>query len=111
MGTSKQLHPKANLDLDVFERPDAPEPFVLTLGGREYTLRDPVEVDYRELLSAHRAWAAGDPETAIEASVSEEDRAEFFANPLPSYKLQAMFEAYNDHYGIEVEKAVASPLS
>jgi hypothetical protein len=99
------------VDLDTFERPGKAGQFKVTLGGKEYTLRDAQDIDYRELLSGHEAFARGDPRIAIESVVAVEDREEFFGNVLPSYKLEAMFASYNDHFGIDPGKVPASPLS
>lgn len=101
-----------SLNLDTIEREGKPEPFVLVLGGKRYELVDPQESDYRDLLGAYRAYNAGDPETAIRLVVPEDKRDEFFANPLPNWKLAALFDSYNKHFGLPAPgEASASPTS
>lgn len=99
------------INLDTFERPDAPEPFAVQLGGREYVLRDTAAIDFREILAGYRAHAAGDMEPAIRGAVAPADREEFFANDLPSWKLDGLFNAYNKHFGIVPGEASGSPAS
>lgn len=88
-------------NLDTFERPDAPDPFSVVLGGKRYVLQDAQDCDYRDLLEAQRAFYAGDPEKSIELIVRDEDRESFFANrPIRNSALEAMYLKYAAHYGI-----------
>lgn len=103
---------KVTLNLDTLEREGAPEPFAIAHGGRRYELQDPHDVDYRELLESQQLAAAGNPARAIELVVREEDREAFFANPMPSWKLEKLFRAYNEHFGLPSPgEALASPRS
>lgn len=89
-----------NFDLDALERDgDAKEPFKVTFGERDYELLAPVDVDALDLLPAMRAFNAGDPELMLRCIVDEDDREEFFGNPLPMWKLNKMLEAYMKHFG------------
>ncbi len=101
----------ASFDLDDFERPDKAGPFSVTLGGREYTLVDVTELDYRELLETYQFAESGDFEPAIRCILPEEDRDEFFANKIPIYLFEELFDRYNKHHGIDPKKANASPPS
>lgn len=102
---------KINLNLDAFERSARPEPFSIVLGGQPYQLRDVTDVDYRELLDGYRAAQTGNPEPLIRTVVRRQDHDRFFANRLPAYKLQALFVAYNEHYGVDPGEAFGSPAS
>ena len=87
----------ADLDLDALERPDAPEPFTVRLGGRTYTLLATDDVDYRELRHGFEAVARGEFDPWIRALLAEKDREAFFANRVPAFKLNELFRAYNAH--------------
>ena len=88
----------ATLDLDAAERPDAPGPFTVRLGGRTYTLLATDDVDYRELRHGFEAGARGEFDPWIRALVAEKDREAFFANRVSVFKLNQLFGAYNAHY-------------
>lgn len=104
--------PKPHFNLDDFERDDAPEPFIAELGGKRYVLMDIQECDYRDILRAQEFRLAGQGQKSIEIVVPEKDRAAFFANKIPNFKLNELFDQYNKHYGItDPGEAGASPLS
>lgn len=104
---------KAAFDIDALEQPERPEPFTVRLNGRDYVLRDMQDIDFRELLAGFRARVLGDPEPLLRSALAEEDRAEFFSNQLPPWKLEKLFGAYNKHYGVSEDpgEASASPGS
>lgn len=89
-----------HFDLDTFERDEVPEPFIVKLGGKSYTLMDIQSCDYRDILKAVEYESGGQPQRAIEIVVLAKDRATFFANKIPNYKLTAMFKSYREHYGV-----------
>lgn len=86
------------LDLDELEREDDPGPFTTKLGGREYELADPQLLDHRELVKAIVAGSSGDLIGAMSIVLDEEDRAEFWGNKIPAFKLDALFTRYSEHY-------------
>jgi hypothetical protein len=110
-GRATPTKEKVDFDLDTFDRPDAKPPFKVRLGGRVYVLGDPLALDYRDLLRAQELYVQGMPAEAINLMVTKDDRDAFFMNDLPIFKLRAMFEAYNKHYGIDPGEAPASPTS
>lgn len=83
------------LNLDALEREGAPGPFTFVHSGREYTLRDPEDIDWQDLISA-----MSDGIVFLRLALPEQDRESFFASKLPSWKLKALMKAYNEHYGI-----------
>jgi hypothetical protein len=88
-------------DLDALEHDgDVPDPFVVSVGGRDYELPNPKDIDFRDLVDGMRAFNAGDPLPIVEVLVDEDDRAEFFENKLPMWKLEKMFEQYYKHFGL-----------
>jgi hypothetical protein len=90
-----------HFDLDTFEREgETPEPFVVQLNRKSYTLMDIQECDYRDIIKAQEYRAAGQGQRSIEIVVPEKDRAAFFGNKIPNFKLNALFDRYNKHHGI-----------
>jgi hypothetical protein len=73
--------PDVVLDLDTLERENAPLPFTFRHAGRRYMLRDPQDVDYQE---------------------------EFFAASMASWKMKALMDRYQQHYGLSDPKAPAA---
>lgn len=89
------------LDLDALEREGGtPEPFTVHLGGRDYSLVDPKERDYTDVLSAQREIAEGNTLKALEIYVLPDDRDAFFANKLPGWKIDALIKGYHAHFGL-----------
>lgn len=93
--------PDVAIDLDELEREGGDkEPYRFRLGERVYELDDPESLDYRDLMAAFRALDGGDPELGIQVLVRQEDRDEFLANEIPTWKLQKLFEGYLKHFGL-----------
>jgi hypothetical protein len=90
--------PKSSLDLDALEREGAAEPFTFTHAGRQYTLNDPQEQDWQQLMMA-----ASNPLLALRLLLPEKDKDAFFETPLPTWKLRALIKAYREHYGVPEE--------
>jgi hypothetical protein len=98
------------LNLDKVEREGKPQDFSVVLGGKHFVLLDAMEMDWQDLIAAQVAFMNGNPAPAVESIVAEKDREAFFANKLPSYKLQALFKAYNEHYGINPQMEESGPI-
>lgn len=83
------------LDLDKMEREGAPGPFDFTLEGRRYIMSDPQEVDWQDLLSAMQ-----NPVMFFRLVLPPDDQRAFFQTRLPSWKMNKLMTAYQDHYGL-----------
>lgn len=95
--------PTPALNLDTLEREGGtPEPYIVELGGRVYSLVDPKERDYADVLQAQREIADGNTLKALEIYVAPEDRNAFFANRLPGWKIDALIKGYHEHFGLPV---------
>lgn len=101
----------AGLDLDELERPNDPGPFPVKIGGKTYQANDPEGLDFRELLEFLDAFNKGNSIRAVEVMIRKTDRDAFFKNELPPFKLEAMANAYIEHYGLKTGEAAASPPS
>ena len=91
---------KAKLNLDVLDRERTtgtapPEPFDFELNGRYYVLGDPHELDWQITLDV-----MSNPIRMIQALLPKAEQAEFFKAPLAGWKLNALLDAFMDHYGL-----------
>lgn len=84
------------LDLDSLERENAPEPFVVKLGGRRISMIDVRDLDWQlaASLSPNR------PYQFFEAVVPEDEQEHFLSQQLPLWKIERMAQQYRDHYGL-----------
>jgi hypothetical protein len=102
--------PRVDFDLDKLEREgDQPEPFTFRHGGREFTLADPVEIDYRDIVEMGES-ALG--QALIIKRLLGEDQYEALveAGPLPQWKIEPLLRAWQEHYGQpSLGEAAASP--
>ncbi len=90
--------PPATLDLDALEREgdDAPRvPFSFNHNGNRYTLLDPKEIDWQELISA-----LTNPYVFFTVTLPDDQQKTFLGTKLPSWKLNRLIDRYIDHYGL-----------
>lgn len=89
--------PGVILDLDTAERPkeDVKAPFVVKIGGRQVTFKDPAEIDWQDLA------AASAPGDLIRVSLSREDRVHLSEVNMPTWKFTKLMDAYYTHYDLE----------
>lgn len=84
------------LDLDTLEREgDTPGPFTFIHDGDTYSMVDPQEVDWQDLLSGLR-----NPVLFVRFAMSAEDQKRFFAKHVPAWKMNKLMGAYSDHFGL-----------
>lgn len=84
-------------DLDALEREEIPEPFVARYGGKEFTFADPAEVDYAEFTSL--SMTPGGERRMLRLLLGEQFD-DFMATPIKSWKMWALFKAWEEHYGL-----------
>lgn len=90
------------LDLDALERENAPAPFTFRHDGRRYLLRDPQDIDWQELMLA-----IDNSFQFFRSVLPADDQQQFFAAKMPSWKMKALMERYQQHYGLPDPKALA----
>lgn len=91
------------LDLDTLEREDPPTPFTFRHNERRYMLRDPQDIDWQELLLAIE-----DSYQFFRSVLPADDQNDFFKAPMASWKMKALMERYQVHYGLPDPKALAA---
>jgi hypothetical protein len=109
--TTPRQPKSATLDIDALEREGDPGVFTFTLGGHEYEMADPQEMDYRDLLPIMEAAARGDITEALNGLLDPDEVTSFWENRIPAFKLNAICDGWLEHYGLNVGEAAASSSS
>lgn len=101
-------------NLDVLEKEAAKHDYHFVLGGREWTMTPMGRLDKKAMKRLAKL-AAGEEVDGIEymdevfkVAMGADQFAEFDELPLSMDGLQALFEDYQDHSGIEVPESSAS---
>lgn len=89
--------PGVVLDLDIEERPakDVKPAFVAKVGGRNITMSDPSDIDWRDLASVEI------PQDLLRVAMAPEERDFLVQQALPAWKFNRLMEAYYTHYDLE----------
>jgi hypothetical protein len=94
--TDQDKLPPTTLDLDALERDGATlDPFSFAHNGRRYTLLDPKEVDWQDLISA-----LSNPFVFFEKTLAGGDQAAFLDTKMPAWKLNKLIDGYMEYYGL-----------
>lgn len=107
--TSAQPQDSGVFDLDAVEAETAGEPFPFTFGGHTFTLPHVQDVDRKVLLGADQGDVA-----AMNALFQEglgDDYERFDAQPMKVRSLEALFNAWLKHCGLEPGELRASTRS
>jgi hypothetical protein len=95
------VQPDVVLDLDTLERENPPAQFYFRHDGHRYLLVDPQEVDWQDLIIA-----IGNTYRFFQIVVPADDQDQFFHTKMPSWKMKALMERYQQHYGLPDPKAL-----
>ncbi len=88
--------PDLTLNLDALEREgEVPGPFTFQADGDTYQMLDPKEVDWQDLLAGMR-----NPALFVRFAMPVEQQKKFFALRIPGWKMNALMQAYQDHFDI-----------
>jgi hypothetical protein len=88
--------PAPVFDMDALEREGAvPEPFTFQYEGATYHMLDPQEIDWQNLLSGLR-----NPALFVRFAMPLDEQRDFFARQVPSWKMNKLMAAYQDHFGL-----------
>lgn len=89
--------PGVVLDLDAAERPasEIKPPFVVKVGGRKITFKDPAEIDWKDLA------AVNIPPDIFAFALDREDRKHIRETDLEGWRFNLLFKGYYEHYDME----------
>lgn len=95
--------PGVVLDLDLAQRDETEvkPPFIVKVGDRQVTFKDPEEISWEEFAAVQM------PQDLIHVSLEREDRDHIFKQNLPTWKFNKLMEAYYVHYDLETKIAAA----
>lgn len=102
---------KVSIDLDKLEREgEQPDPFTFRHGGKQFTLADPAEIDYRDIVEM------GDNPMGqaliIKRLLGDQYAVLVDAGPLPQWKIEPLLGKWYEHYGLPTPgEAAASRIS
>lgn len=92
---------KVGLDLDKLEREGAqPEPFTFRHGEKVFTLPDPLEIDYKDIVELGSTGEFGQALMTARLLGNEQYEALIKAGPLPQWKIEPLLDAWAEHYGV-----------
>lgn len=85
------------LDLDAEQRPEkeVKPPFTVQINGREITMTDPAELDWRDLILMES------PTEFLRLSLADEDRKFLLEQSIPGWKFNRLMEAYYNHFDLD----------
>jgi hypothetical protein len=98
------LNQKVSLNLDELER-DHKVPFSFVLAGERVEMKDPQEIDVKDLLTIEH------PANFLKYALSEEAKKVLSDNELPGWKFNKLIESYMEYYGLDPKQAGKGWLS
>jgi hypothetical protein len=92
-----QLPRQIAFDLDSAQRPEdeVKPPFVANVHGREITMEDPDNLDWRDLILMEK------PTEFLRLALSKEDRKFLLEQSIEGWRFNQLMEAYYSHYDLE----------
>lgn len=103
---------RVDFDLDKLEREgDQPEPFTFRHGDKTFTLADPADIDYRDIVEMGSAGAMGEA-LIVKRLLGDQYDVLVEAGPLPQWKIEPLLTKWREHYSVpDPGEAGASPAS
>lgn len=85
-----------DLDLDALERDGKrPGPFTFRVEGEQFSLADPQDIDWQDLLVATR-----NPLMFIRYTLGEDEYKRFLRLKMPEWKMEKLMAAFFKHFGM-----------
>lgn len=84
-----------NLDEEVRPEKDVKPPFIVKVGDKKITFKDPGEIDWRVLATIET------PSDLVRVSLETEDRQHLTSQILPGWKFNRLMDSYYQHYDME----------
>lgn len=96
---TQQDKPTIQLNLDTMERPagQKKEEFSFVCAGKRMVMKDPEEIDWQDLVSV-----ADNTSGLFRFALEREDYRLFMQQRMPMWKLNALGDAYNAHYELDL---------
>lgn len=91
---SEHTQETIDFNLDTVEREKQYSPFKVNVAGRVIYMRDPAELDWKDLLKIEN------PAHFLRYAVSEDDREFLREQKIEGWRFGKLIEAYQKHYGL-----------
>lgn len=92
----RTLNQKVNLNLDELER-ESKEPFSAVIDGHRFTMKDPQEIDFKDLLSIEH------PANFFKYALDDDAKKILAEATVPGWKFEALLKGYMEHYGLDAQ--------
>lgn len=99
-----KLNQKVNSNLDEMER-DGKTPFSFVLAGTRVEMKDPAEIDFKDLMTIEH------PANFLKYALSDEAKQLLAENYLPGWKFNNLIKDYMDYYDLDPNAAGKGWLS
>lgn len=99
-----QLNQKVNTNLDAMER-DSKEPFSAVVNERRFTMKDPAEIDFKDLMTIEH------PANFLKYALDDEAKAVLAEEYVPGWKFDKLIREYMEYYDLDPNRAGKGWLS
>jgi|SRR5215216_784640 len=100
----RHLNKKISINLDELER-EGKEPFSFVLAGERVEMKDPSEIDFKDLMTIEH------PANFLKYALSDEAKELLQKTPLEGWKFNSLIESYMEYYGLDPKAAGKGWLS
>lgn len=100
----RRLDRKVNSNLDAMER-DSKGDFVGVINGREFVMKDPAEIDFKDLMSIEH------PANFLKYALDEEGKKVLAEETIPGWKFEKLVQDYMEYYDLDPNRAGKGWLS
>jgi hypothetical protein len=100
----RSLNQKVHSNLDEMER-DSKAPFAAVLAGKRFTMKDPAEIDFKDLLQIEH------PANFLKYALDEDAKKIMAEEHVPGWKFNKLIEDYMKYYDLDVNAAGKGWLS
>lgn len=99
-----RLNQKVHSNLDEMER-DSKEPFASVVNGRRFTMCDPAEIDFKDLLTIEH------PANFLKFALDDEAKKVVAEEHIPGWKFERLIKDYMEYYDLDPSRAGKGWLS
>lgn len=100
----RQLNLKVNSNLDEMER-DRKEPFAAVVAGQRFTMMDPAEIDFKDLMEIQH------PANFLKYALSDEGKKILAENKVEGWRFNNLIRDYMEYYDLDPNAAGKGWLS
>lgn len=99
-----RLNQKVHSNLDEMER-DSKEPFGAVINDRRFTMKDPAEIDFKDLLTIEH------PANFLKFALDDDAKKVVAEEYIPGWKFERLIKDYMEYYDLDPTRAGKGWLS